>query len=66
MAHLVMRIADMPEVLAGMRAEIARLMREAAQDEEPRVAARLCEVAASFESGLTSVEDFYAEGRRAG
>lgn len=44
-------VTRMPEALAAMRAEIARLVREVALDEDPRVAARLRELADAFECG---------------
>ena len=46
-------IERMPEVLAGMRAEFARIVREVAQDDPPRVAKRLHEIADAFEAGTT-------------
>ncbi len=42
------------ETLHAMRAEMARLLREVAADEEPRVASRLREIAAAFECGQGS------------
>jgi hypothetical protein len=46
-------VTDMPQVIAGMRCELSRLLREVASDEEPRVAERLMEIAAAFEAGIS-------------
>lgn len=52
------KVADMPEVLARMRGEMAGLIREAADAEAyPQVARRLREVAAVFETGKTGLGD---------
>jgi hypothetical protein len=41
----------MPEVLALMRRELAKLTRRVAKNETPEVAKRLNEIAAAFEAG---------------
>lgn len=41
----------MPEVLYALRLALARVLREAAQDEAPAVAVRLREIADRFEIG---------------
>lgn len=46
-----LRVEDMPEVLASMRYEMARILRDVANGEDGRTARRLREVAAAFESG---------------
>lgn len=51
--RVILELSGMPEVLAGMRAEFARLIREVALDETPEVAQRLNEIAAQFESGAS-------------
>lgn len=58
MAGQVARIevSGMPEVLAAMRREFARLVEQAAVGEEPAVARRLREVAAAFECGSETVD----------
>lgn len=43
----------MPEALASIRSELTNLIREAAMDEPPAVAARLREIADLFEAGLS-------------
>lgn len=48
---LEVHVADMPELLHAMRCEMAQLLREAALDEVPEVAAFANRVAAEFESG---------------
>jgi hypothetical protein len=50
-ASLVMDVRGVPEVLAAARLELARLLREAAQDESREVAAFAHRVAADFEAG---------------
>lgn len=50
-------VRDMPEVLAEMRAELARLLvSEAGAEVSPAVAKRLREVAAGFEAGVSRVD----------
>lgn len=49
--ELVVRLADAPEILAGLRHEMAQLLRDAGEDEGPEVAAFAKRVAAAFESG---------------
>lgn len=49
-------IADIPEVLHALRCELANLLREAAMDEDPRVARRLREIAAVFEAGASEAD----------
>ena len=44
-------ITDIPEALALYRRELAQMLRDRAADEDPRVADRLREVAAIFETG---------------
>ena len=49
---LEVRLADMPEVLSGLRREMASILREAADEEMiPRTAKRLREIANVFECG---------------
>lgn len=51
-AEFTVRLADMPEALHALRAEMARLLREFADEEvSPHTAARLREVADVFEVG---------------
>jgi len=50
-AKLVMDVRGVPEILAAARHELAKVLREAAQDESPEVAAFAQRVAAAFESG---------------
>jgi len=47
-------LEGMPEALAGIRGELARLIRETADDEPPAVAARLRKIADDFEAGVSS------------
>ena len=49
--ELVVRLADAPEILSGLRHEMAQLLRDAAEDEGPEVAAFAQRVAAAFEAG---------------
>jgi hypothetical protein len=49
--RIEVRIADMPEVLAGLRHEMARMLRARAEGEPATVRAALEEVAAAFEAG---------------
>lgn len=56
-ASFTVSVEKMPEVLAGMRAEFGRLVREIAADESPAVAKRLIEIAALFEAGQTERPD---------
>lgn len=51
-AEITIHIQDMPEVLAAMRLEAARVIRKAAEDEAPLVAIRLRAIAAQFETGV--------------
>lgn len=44
-------IKEVPQVVFELRLAMADLLRSFAQDEEPRVAARLTEIAAWFETG---------------
>lgn len=44
-------VGDMPEWIAKLRLEVAKVIRNVADDEEPKVAARLNEIAAVFEAG---------------
>lgn len=53
---LAISITDIPEALAGMRRELAKLLREVAGGEAPAVARRLREVAAAFEAGARPEE----------
>ena len=50
-ASLEVRLADMPEVLAGLRHEMAQVVLQAALDEGPEVQAFASRVAAAFEAG---------------
>jgi hypothetical protein len=52
-ASIVVDITRLPEVIAGLRVEMAELLREASQDESPVVASRLRALAAQFETGVT-------------
>jgi len=54
-AEITIHLADMPEVLAAMRAEAARVIRKQAEDEHPLVAIRLRAIAAQFEAGVVDV-----------
>ncbi len=47
-----LRIMDMPQVLASMRREIAKMLRDEAEGEPDFVERKLREIAARFESGL--------------
>ena len=49
--ELVVHVEDMPEVIAGLRREMAQLLRDAGEDEGPEVAAFARRVAAAFEAG---------------
>lgn len=55
-AQLVMDVRGVPEILAAARQELAQLLREAAQDEGPEVAAFAHRVAAEFEVGVQEVD----------
>lgn len=48
---LELHLADLPETLAALRLEMARLLRQAALDEPPVVASFAERVAAAFEAG---------------
>ncbi len=50
-ATFTLRIADMPEIQADLRREMARILRDVADDEEARVADRLRAIATAFEIG---------------
>lgn len=50
-ASLVLDVTGMPEVIAAARREMARLLREAAQDEGAEVASFAARIAAAFEAG---------------
>lgn len=54
-ASISLRVADMPEVVSGLRREMAQLLREAALDEGPEVAAFANRIAAAFEVGNAEV-----------
>jgi hypothetical protein len=51
MASIEVRLADMPEVLAGLRHEMAEILRECAEGETAQVRDKLLEAAAAFEAG---------------
>ena len=53
---LEISVAAIPEAMAELRQALASLLRQAAEDEPPEVAARLRRLAAAFESGLDTVE----------
>jgi hypothetical protein len=46
-------VTGMPELLAHLRTDLAKLLREVADDEPPEVARRLREIADLFETGLS-------------
>lgn len=50
-SHITIDVRGMPELMAELRAELACLLREVAEDEAPRVAERIRSVAAIFECG---------------
>ena len=50
-ASFTLHVADMPEVQADLRLEMARILRDVADDEEARVADRLRAIATAFEIG---------------
>jgi hypothetical protein len=50
-SSIVINVRQVPEVLFELRVELAKLLREAAQDELPAVAMRLKEIASAFEVG---------------
>ncbi len=54
MATIKLSIEDMPKVLAGIRREIANMLRAEAEGEPEFVASKLREIAARFESGMES------------
>jgi hypothetical protein len=45
-----LRITEIPALVASVRGEVARILREMARDEHPAVAARLREIADLFEA----------------
>jgi hypothetical protein len=45
-------LSGMPETIADLRREMARALRNAADDEPPAVAARLRQIADDFEAGV--------------
>lgn len=49
--HASFRVTEMPELMAILRREVGQILRDMADDEDPRVAARLREIAALFETG---------------
>ena len=50
--EMTIRIADMPEILWGIRSEVAKIIEEvAAVESDPRVARRLREIAVDFTAG---------------
>jgi hypothetical protein len=51
MVKVEMSILDMPVLMSILRREMAEIIRLGADDEEPRVKARLLEFAALFECG---------------
>ena len=56
-AQIQLSLRDMPEVLAGMRVELAKVLREEAGEEtDPRTARRLREIADYFEAGLSRAD----------
>ncbi len=55
---MTISLADLPEVVAALRREMAEILRQQAGAEvSGYVAARLCEVAAAFEAGQRTVSD---------
>lgn len=48
-------VEGLPHLQARLRRELAEILREAAADEPPAVAARLREIAGLFEAGLREV-----------
>lgn len=48
-----LKLTGMPEVLAKIRSEVARMLREAADDCSPEAAREIHEVATAFEVGLS-------------
>lgn len=55
-SHVTIEIAGMPRLIAELRAEMARLLRDAADDEDNRVAARLHRIADAFECGQSEYQ----------
>lgn len=52
--HLTFDVRNMPEVLWEMRRQLAQILRDEAEGEDPRVARKLREIAALFEVGRRS------------
>lgn len=52
-AIIAVRATDWPYLLWQLRSELARMLREAAQDEDRHTADRLHQIATSFESGTS-------------
>ncbi len=50
-ASINISITHIPEALAGMRCEVARILRDIAKAEDEKVAHRLVQVADAFEAG---------------
>lgn len=50
---VIIELTKVPEVLSALRNEMGQLLRQMAADEESRVAERLREVAALFETGAS-------------
>jgi hypothetical protein len=46
-------VTGMPELMARLRSDLARILRDLADDEPPEVARRLREIADLFETGLS-------------
>ena len=50
--EMTIRIADMPDIIWGIRLEVAKIIEEvAAAESDPRVARRLREIAVDFTAG---------------
>lgn len=49
---IIVDVRGMPEVIYDVRREVARILTDIALDEKPEVAARLLEIAATFEVGV--------------
>lgn len=47
--HLTLSVTDMPGVIDGMRAAVAAIIRDVADDEDVRTARRLREIADAFQ-----------------
>lgn len=51
---LAINVNNLPEVLVGLRQEMANILRDAAAGEDPRTVAKLNQLAAAFEVGQSA------------